>query len=938
MPEKKLIKKTTDNKAKRPRNTKRAVSVVKKTAKTTTKKKIENKTKSRSIKELLTSAKVEKLELKLFEPAIHFISETIKETIEAPLLFMDDEKEKVSPVTTTTNEVIIKQSTTTHKAQHILDLSESEFVKQSTDGKTDKNYKDLESFMMSSDEDGLWQTMVMFMKGETKSMNGLHNFLNLTIVSWLALLVRIVFVIIKPIVKIFILGAKFLYKGTKDYIKMLVTILRLVLHGRLNRDNLLNPEQALVDVSLFPELEPEPKVRLQLQFNAPGLKSLTLFLILAIVIILPVKGMAFIDVLQKEKASVLGVSEDAYSSLQLAVDDIQNFSWLAASEHFQDSQSQFVAVYNQFQDSHNITRKILEALPNTKSKIETAENLIQVGIDISLLGEKVTDLLSVLQSEEEGILLTGKIRAIQTALDEIRVIQERISEHFVYIDIEDLPEDIQNDVMLLKETLPKVFSSLSQIEELMNFAYILLGGDKQQRYILAFQNSDEIRATGGFMGSLTTATLYQGEVMDMETPGGGPYDWQAWIQTPTVAPRPLWLVNPVWQFQDANWFADFPSSAQKILSFYKQTRPERIDGVIAINSYILPEIIRLIGDIELPEYDKVLTPENVLYEIQSAVELEYDLEENKPKKIIGDLFEVITQRLLEEDDIGLIDVLQIINKGLLERDIQMYFVHPELQEKVHSWRWSGELQNTSGDYLMLVNSNIGGAKTDKFMSQESILDSYIQPDGSIINELIIRRTNNGIPGDIFYGHNNVDYLRVYVPTGSEIVDVVGNLEPPGEEFFEAPPVDVPADSDLQAKIILEGYDESGVRISNQFNKTVFGLWLQTNLAETSEIKIRYRVPVEPITISTESNSPVVQKIDEFLRQSGVKDTNENKIWYSMYWQKQSGHHNHTIDYTLHFPGTWEIEHTARPGFVAGTSIEYQTLLEQDFSSGFLFGL
>ena len=101
--------------------------------------------------------------------------------------------------------------------------------------------------------------------------------------------------------------------------------------------------------------------------------------------------------------------------------------------------------------------------------------------------------------------------------------------------------------------------------------------------------------------------------------------------------------------------------------------------------------------------------------------------------------------------------------------------------------------------------------------------------------------------------------------------------------------------------------------------------------------MQYKVPLKPIVISTQSDNQLIKKLDKFLQESGVKDANENKMWHSLYWQKQSGHHNHTISYTLDFPENWDLEHAARPGFVSNDNIEYQVLLDQDFSAGFLFG-
>lgn len=53
----------------------------------------------------------------------------------------------------------------------------------------------------------------------------------------------------------------------------------------------------------------------------------------------------------------------------------------------------------------------------------------------------------------------------------------------------------------------------------------MLGHDEPQRYMILNQNRDEIRANGGFPGSVITFTLYKGNVLDYRTDDVYYYDW-----------------------------------------------------------------------------------------------------------------------------------------------------------------------------------------------------------------------------------------------------------------------------------------------------------------------------------------------------------------------------------------------------------------------------
>ncbi|HCX28112.1 MAG TPA: hypothetical protein DHI91_03160, partial [Candidatus Portnoybacteria bacterium] len=54
---------------------------------------------------------------------------------------------------------------------------------------------------------------------------------------------------------------------------------------------------------------------------------------------------------------------------------------------------------------------------------------------------------------------------------------------------------------------------------------------------------------------------------------------------------------------DANWFADFPSSAKKIMSFYEKAGGSTADGVISLTPTIIERLLSMTGPIEMPAYN-----------------------------------------------------------------------------------------------------------------------------------------------------------------------------------------------------------------------------------------------------------------------------------------------------------------------------------------------
>jgi hypothetical protein len=214
------------------------------------------------------------------------------------------------------------------------------------------------------------------------------------------------------------------------------------------------------------------------------------------------------------------------------------------------------------------------------------------------------------------------------------------------IDPKSVPEEYRPQLELILSNLPLVEKAYSDIDAFINFTEKVMGFDQEKRYIFIFQNNNELRATGGFMGSFALVDVKNGKITNVEIPGGGFYDLKASFFEKIGAPSPLHLVGYPWGVWDANWWPDFALSAKKIQWFLEKSRWPTVDGVISFNAGMIPNLIKLTGDIDLPQYDKHLTADNVILALQHAVEFEYDKVENKPKRIIGDMMPILIGALV----------------------------------------------------------------------------------------------------------------------------------------------------------------------------------------------------------------------------------------------------------------------------------------------------
>jgi hypothetical protein len=188
--------------------------------------------------------------------------------------------------------------------------------------------------------------------------------------------------------------------------------------------------------------------------------------------------------------------------------------------------------------------------------------------------------------------------------------------------------------------------------------------------------------------------------------------------------------------------------------------------------------------------------------------------------------------------------LRVFSESLKEKHILIYSFNYNVQKVISEQGWSGEVLQTGKDYLMVINSNINGFKTDGVVDEKIDHKSEIQPDGSIINTVKITRHHNG--GDYDYewwNKVNSDYMRIYVPKGSQLLSVEGHTRE-----FNSPPLDYDklefrrdpqVESEEQS---MEIDEETGPRIYEEENQTVFANWVYVSPKETVEVEYKYILP------------------------------------------------------------------------------------------------
>jgi len=400
-----------------------------------------------------------------------------------------------------------------------------------------------------------------------------------------------------------------------------------------NESDLVLFEEIVLD-TIAPDCEFTSEQEPEIIHHFSWKRSLAAFVVVAILLASPISITQTINSLFGLENGLLASSNLALSSLEHGANAAQAAGGKEAAEAFRTAEGHFSKAKAQIDDLGGTTKAILSTLPVSGTKLKTAEALLNAGESLSQAGAQLATGFDAIRTSSISTPTT-RLRLVNTYLEGTLPYLEKAVDYLVKADSSVLPEKEAERLKKIQKEAPALLTLLTDLTNVTAVGADVLGGNGTRRYLLVFQNNTELRATGGFIGSFAEIQITDGAVSKLLVPGGGSYDLQGQLKRTIIAPKPLQLLRERWEFQDANWFPDYPTSARTIMELYEASGGPTMDGVIAVNATYIADLLNLLGPVDLTdEYGRVITKENFLEETQKIVELEYDTEENKPKALL----------------------------------------------------------------------------------------------------------------------------------------------------------------------------------------------------------------------------------------------------------------------------------------------------------------
>lgn len=543
------------------------------------------------------------------------------------------------------------------------------------------------------------------------------------------------------------------------------------------------------------------------------------------------------------KYKVTQDGESAVASLEAAEENIKNLDFQSAGENFANAYEQFSKAGEDINFLGASLGSLIAEIPGA-GKLKSANSIVKIGklfADTGSAMAKAMESLSSAASLFGGESIASPTMAFASMTDALAVARANMASATALaedIDVNLIPEERRAEFQSILSSLPLFRQTVNQAFDYSKFLERLAGVYGSKKYLILFENQSELRPTGGFPGTYALVTFQSGVLKDFKV--DDVYNIDGQLKENIIPPKQLQHITPTWGMRDVNWFLDFPTSARKIMEFYKKESSLDVDGVIAINPEVVSRVIKIVGPIQLPKYGLILDENNFIPKLQE--EVEYGKNRTQPKTVMVDFATQLLEQVRTVDSSKLPEIFSALSAGMGEKNALMYFKDLYLERFAIDNNFGGQIVDTKGDYLMVTFSNVKGSKTDRVTDTAIDMESELK-DGKIFHTLTITRKHNGGDNDLeFYNKVNPSFVRMLVPEGSELISVSGNDNPSYTPIINYSKSKFSTDPDLARLEATFKPGANGEYTYSESGKTGFAFWMVNKPKETKSIVIKYSIP------------------------------------------------------------------------------------------------
>jgi len=344
-----------------------------------------------------------------------------------------------------------------------------------------------------------------------------------------------------------------------------------------------------------------------------------------------------------------------------------------------------------------------------------------------------------------------------------------------------------------QEFLPEYRRKISQARMILPLIPELIGQKGKRTYLVLLQDNFELRPTGGYLGSLVLLSFDQGQLLNFEVQDVSQLDSQLRGQVSPPQKIKDYLGVENWYLHDANWFPDFPTSGVKTEWFLTEETGRTVDGVVGFNIFGVQEILKVLGEVNLPKIKEKINAQNIEEKIVYTPYQSSFPGSTQNLDVFGQVVEAIYEKIKVDASVqnSLIRVAKAVYSSLEKKDLLVFLHQEEAGKLFKTFNWDGAvivtaecqkvIDNCFEDYLFLNEANLGFNKANYFIKRMINQSVSINEKGEVLNTLKIFYQNMSLSEVKPQGRYKT-YLRVHLPSSSLVETVMIN-DPEDSTFW-----------------------------------------------------------------------------------------------------------------------------------------------------------
>lgn len=437
--------------------------------------------------------------------------------------------------------------------------------------------------------------------------------------------------------------------------------------------------------------------------------------------------------------------------------------------------------------------------------------------------------------EDRIVFMAQTLDKISPDLEKVELDMAEAQKELDQIDQNRYPQtfagkNIRSKIVEIKSAIGESTQLLSQAKPLIKLLPDLLGNPNAKTYMILFQNDAELRPTGGFMTAYAFLRVTKGKIEPLSS--FDIYDLDSRFNKKVPAPEAIkkYLNETYLNLRNSNMSPDYKVSMDLFYKYYRDIPGfPKPDGIIAIDTRFPVEILKIIGPIGVggwgnfgPQNDPACDCPQVVYALEQIADRPVAGTRVSRKAVLGPLMHSMLANAMGSPKHTWPKLVNVLLDSIKQKHLLFYFLEDKTQKVAEDFNAAGRIQPYAFDYLHVNDANLGGAKSDIYITRS--VEQEIETTGGVVTKTVSISYQNPKKGsncNLEAGQlclNGVyrDYVRLLVPKGSKLISVVGS--------------------------------EVKEQVSEDLDKTVFEAFFTMRPESQSKIVFKYDLP--PLDLST----------------------------------------------------------------------------------------